>query len=567
MSLAPPGHTEQVTARRALVLAPDYDDEVLGCGGLLAQLTAADAAVHVLFLTDGAGGVEAIEDRPGHAARRRAESERAARVLGLARVEHAALPDGGLAAHLDAAAGAIRRALLAQRPDLVLVPSPLEATSDHRAAFAALHRVLAPLRGDDDLDAAVAGLRVLLYEVNHPAYPDLLVDVTAVVPRIEAAMACYTSQEAHRPYLAAALGLRRFRALSLDPGDRAIEAYRRLTPADFSTRSLARLIHDLGGVPIPAEGREGPLVSVIVRTRNRPELLREALESLAAGTYRRVEVIVVNDGGLSPCLPAAYALPLVPVDLPGHQGRAAAANAGVARATGEYVTFLDDDDLADPEHLSTLVGIAGAAGVRVAYTDAAVGIYELDAEHGWRCVDRRLTYSRDFDGERLLVDNYIPLNTLIVERRLLVEAGPFDVSLPFFEDWDMLIRLAALAPFHHLRRVTCEYRHFRGARDQVFGERPDARGDFLTVKARVLAKHAAHLRPEVLARAITRLREEADGLAALRARVHAQTAEIASQAETITGQTATIARLTASIRAIEASRTWRLRTWWRRRFP
>ena len=105
---------------------------------------------------------------------------------------------------------------------------------------------------------------------------------------------------------------------------------------------------------------------------------------------------------------------MVRVDLAENRGRAAAAEAGVAAATGDYVAFLDDDDLAAPEHLATLAGLVSAAGVRVAYTDAAVAVYELDGPEGsgWVCRERRLPYSRDFDPDVLLVDNYIPFNTL-----------------------------------------------------------------------------------------------------------------------------------------------------------
>jgi glycosyl transferase family 2 len=206
-------------------------------------------------------------------------------------------------------------------------------------------------------------------------------------------------------------------------------------------------------------------------------------------------------------VPDGYPLPVVRLDLEQTQGRAAAAQAGVAAATGDYVAFLDDDDLAAPEHLATLAGLVAGAGVRVAYTDAAVAVYELGPD-GWVCRERRLPYSRDFDPDVLRVDNYIPFNTLLIERRLFAEAGPFDTALPFFEDWDFLIRLSAITPFHHLPRVTCEYRHFRGGGHHVFGERPRERADFLEVKARVLAKHAAELKPDVLARAVDTLRAE-----------------------------------------------------------
>jgi hypothetical protein len=388
-------------------------------------------------------------------------------------------------------------------------------TADHRAAFAALHRLLAPLRGSGAAEPAAAGdemalggLRVLLYEVNQPAYPDLLVDVSDAEPLLRQAMACYASQEERHPYLNAALGLRRFRTLSLGPEVTLAEGYRRLAVADFTTRSPAQLVRHLGGEPALLEVREGPRVAVVVRTRDRPELLAEALGSLAEGQYRRVTVVLVNDGGAPPSVPDGFPLPVVRVDLPSPRGRAAAAAAGIAAATADYVCFLDDDDLAGPEHLATLAGMVGGASVRIAYTDAAVGIYELDGEAGWACRERRLPYSRDFDPDLLLIDNYIPFNTVMIERRLLDEAGPPDPSLPFFEDWDLLIRLAALAPFHHLARVTCEYRHFRGPMSHVFGERPRERADFLAVKARVLAKHAARLDPPALARVIDRLRAE-----------------------------------------------------------
>jgi len=165
-----------------------------------------------------------------------------------------------------------------------------------------------------------------------------------------------------------------------------------------------------------------------------------------------------------------------------------------------------------------LAGAVGGAGVRVVYSDAAVGVYDLDGTAGWRRSERRLPYSRDFDPELLLVDNYIPFHTLLVERGLFAAVGELDSSLPFFEDWDFLIRLSRRVPFHHLRQVTCEYRHFRGGGHHILGERPRERGDFLAMKERVLAKHAAELSPALVARVVDRLRaeqveaaEEADG--------------------------------------------------------
>ncbi len=515
--LSPPGHTSEVRARSALVVAPHYDDEVLGCGGLVTRLTAAGAAVRVLFLSDGSGDADEPERR-AYCERRRAEARAAAEVLSLAGRDEVGLPDGRLDQHVDAAAGALRRALLSGRPELLLAPSPLEASPDHRAAFAAVHRLLAGVRASDELEPLCRDLEILLYEINHPLRPDLLVDVSDQVPQLERAMACYASQQEQHDYLAARLGLSRFRTLTLasDPSSGRpashVEAYRRLTLEDFTTRGSERLIAELGGSAAQLTVREGPTISVIVRTKDRPELLAQALASLAAGSYRRADVVIVNDGGARPDLAADFPLPAQIVDLATNQGRSAAANVGLAAATGDCVAFLDDDDLAEPEHLATLATLIQADGVRVAYTDAAVGVYELDAvargRGGWQCRERRLPYSRDFDPDLLLVDNYIPFNTVVIDRALALEVGEIDTDLPFFEDWDYLIRLAEHTPFHHLARVTCEYRQFRGAGHHILGDAPRERADFLAMKARVIRKHADRLTARVVARVVDRLRGE-----------------------------------------------------------
>jgi LmbE family N-acetylglucosaminyl deacetylase len=505
-----PGKTTDVVAHKVLVIAPHADDDVLGCGGLLAKLAARGAAIHVLFLTDSSGGTEVTEHQQEYAERRRHEARAALELLGITSIEYLDLPDGRLDQFMSLASGAIERTLIEVKPDLLLSVSPLEVTGDHQAAFAAVHRTLSGLRGGGELDAAVADLRILLYEINHPGYPDVLVDVSSEIQALSEAIKKHSSQLDLHNYLKAAIGIRRYRTLSLPTGVTAAEGFRELRPADFVTHSVAGMIRALGGCPAVHERAEGPRISVVVRTKDRPELLRQALASLAAGSYRNVQIVLVNDGGATPERPAGFPFELTLVDLPDNRGRAAAANAGIEAATGDYVAFLDDDDLADSEHLTTLAGLASAEDARVVYTDAAVGIYEIDAGEGWRQVERRLPYSRDFDPELLLFDNYIPFNTLLIERTLLEKAGPFDPELPFFEDWDLLIRLSRLAPFHHLAQVTCEYRHFRGGGLHIFGERPSTdRPGFLATKGRVIGRYRELHTPELLARVVARLRDEA----------------------------------------------------------
>jgi len=579
MDLAPPGVTTEVKAEKALVIAPHFDDDVLGCGGLIAQLTASGSNVGVLFLTDGSGGVEEIADRNGYAERRHHEAKRGLRILGVTDIEFLDLPDGSLETHVEEATAAIRRSLVTHSPDLLLAISPLEISADHRAAFAATHTALSTLRGGTELDAAVEGMRILLFEANHPAFPDVLVDVSNEVELVRQAIETHTSQIERHNYREMTLGLRSLRTASLSPEVTAAEGYRKLSVQDFVTTSRAAMIRRLGGVPELHDVDDGPLISVIVRTKDRPQLLAEALASLATGSYRRLEVILVNDGGKAPSPPVGFPFPVVGVNLPQNLGRAAAANAGLEKTNGEWVAFLDDDDIAEPEHLATLAGLTAAAGARIVYTDAAVGVYEIDPGTGWREVDRRLPYSRDFDPELLLFDNYIPFNTLLIERPLFDEVGLFDTELPFFEDWDMLIRLAAKAPFYHLPQVTAEYRHFRGG-DHILGERPAERADFLAMKARIIDKHRDRHAPEITARVVDVLRAEAIAAAdsaaqrtaelelerhrfehdraALTEALNLHRTAIAEHDENAQRLHAEIERLNALIKEMEGTKAWKL---------
>ena len=512
---SPPGATETVHAKRVLVLAPHFDDEVLGCGGLICALAAYGADIEVLFLTDSSGGLEAgsVDDSAAYSSLRRAEAEKALEILGtIGRVRWSGcldLPDGGLHSRRQELAEGLAKAIESHSPDLLLVTSPLEVSGDHVATFLALHRLLTSIRPGYPLEPKVRDLTILAYEVNHLQHPNLLVDVSEHLEFLGQAMACYASQQERHDYWGAYLGRSKFRALTLPPEVEAVEAYRRLRLQDFTHWDASGLIRRLGGHFEPDPVDDGPLVSVVVRTHNRPKLLSEALASIAGSSYRQIEVLVVNDGGERPELPTEFPHRLELVHLETNRGRAGAANAGIEAATGQYVAFLDDDDRVEPDHYAVLVRAAAAAGVRVAYSDAAVGVYHLDGDHGWKLTERRLPYSRDFQPELLSVDNYIPFHTLLIERQLFAEVGEFDPAYPIFEDWEFLVRLAKKTPFHHVARVTCEYRQFRGAGFHVLGDRPRERADFLTMKARVIEAHRESVDSGVVARVVDQLRVEA----------------------------------------------------------
>ena len=205
-----------------------------------------------------------------------------------------------------------------------------------------------------------------------------------------------------------------------------------------------------------------PLVSVIVRTKDRPILLKKALKSIASQTYRTLEVVLVNDGGcdldIKELKNILGDISLQYTKLDKNTGRAHAGNAGIENAEGDYIGFLDDDDEYYPDHIATLVNILETYDYKAAYTDAYITFYDFDPEKTEIVQkEKRLFTSRDFSLQELLIDNYIPLLSLLFRSDILRDHKGFDENFDIYEDWDLLIRIAEKFPFYHAGKVTAEY--------------------------------------------------------------------------------------------------------------
>lgn len=186
---------------RALVLAAHPDDESLGCAGTLALLADGGATVTVVFATDGEA-TRGSSAAPGDTARlRRGEGQGACRILGVDRVRHLGLSDGGLTADVGSLAGALSEVVAECNPEVLLLPWFLDGHPDHQALSTALARARAP-----------AHLEVWGYETWTPVPANRLVDITAVVERKRRALAAHTTAQLAID-LEAGLGLSRWRSL------------------------------------------------------------------------------------------------------------------------------------------------------------------------------------------------------------------------------------------------------------------------------------------------------------------------------------------------------------------
>jgi glycosyltransferase involved in cell wall biosynthesis len=282
-----------------------------------------------------------------------------------------------------------------------------------------------------------------------------------------------------------------------------------VTYPEASTTSFEELRRTIGPSAL-AGGASGPApVSVVIRTRNRPALLREALESLRSQTARPRQVVVVNDGGASPKdVTDGFhdAFDVVLEDPRQRHGRSAAANRGVALATEELVAFLDDDDRCFPDHLERLMAAQRQGPEPVVYADAVTVVYG-QGESGWEPRVRTLQYSLDYDPDYLLLANYIPIHTLLLPRELFRKVGGFDEGLEYSEDWDFLIRLSAETPFRHLRAVTCEYRVFEAQSNDPTHVAAGT-GAFQDARRKIFERYAARRTDAGLGRVLDRMRAQ-----------------------------------------------------------
>ncbi len=502
-----PYRATDLSAARILVLAAHPDDEILGAGGTLALNAAGAEAIRIWIATDGKRQ-EGAEQEEDYGEKRRDESRRAAKTLGLEPPLFGSLPDRGLPASAGALAAALDALVGEFRPDLVFCPSPVEIHPDHRALAEALYEKLAASRPGDPDHGRFRFLRLAFYEISHPLLPDTLVDIASVSGLKEEALALYASQQAVRDYARAIGGLNAYRRLTL-AGEGPVEAFRVVDYAEASTRSMEEFRRSIGPALIrEGESGEAP-ISVVIRTRNRPALVKEALESLRRQAARPAQVVLVNDGGASVGgLREAFrgAFELMLEELPERGGRSHAANQGVSMASQELVAFLDDDDLTYPDHLDRLLRAHRSGPEPVVYSDAVTVVYER-REESWQPLHRTLQYSLDFDPDYLLLANYIPLHTLLLPRALFDGVGGFDEKLEYSEDWDFLIRLSFETAFRHVRAVTCEYRVFEGPEGDPFHV-PAGRDAFQRARAEIYARYAGRRTEEGLARVFDRFRAQ-----------------------------------------------------------
>ena len=167
------------------------------------------------------------------------------------------------------------------------------------------------------------------------------------------------------------------------------------------------------------------LVSVIIPTYDRPEFTKEAIGSVEAQTIKDLEIIVVED--YSGCVSAAR-------------------NFGVEQASGQYIAFLDSDDLWDKRKLETQLGfLHDYPEFKICYTNEK---WVRNGEHLNPMRKHQKYHGWIF--EKCLPLCIISCSSILMEREIFEGLGGFNESLPVCEDYDLWLRMSLKYPIAFL---------------------------------------------------------------------------------------------------------------------
>ncbi|MBZ0332624.1 glycosyltransferase family 2 protein [Marinobacter sp. AL4B] len=186
-----------------------------------------------------------------------------------------------------------------------------------------------------------------------------------------------------------------------------------------------------------------PKLSIIIPTHNRPDRLKKAVESSVKQSYEDLEIIVVDDGS---CPAANYEKMGSQVFGFRHEyarGVSAARNTGLAQATGEYIAFLDDDDVLHPGYAAAMIEFFDSNKGEIDFAWSSLSVHDESSGKSTvarqrPCMIRRQSRSSELDYEAVA---YVGASGMCFRAEVLRQFEGFDESLTVSEDRELAFRM------------------------------------------------------------------------------------------------------------------------------
>jgi glycosyltransferase involved in cell wall biosynthesis len=202
-----------------------------------------------------------------------------------------------------------------------------------------------------------------------------------------------------------------------------------------------------------------PLVTAVITTHDRLQLLKRAIESVKNQTYPNIELIVVDDwssdGTKEYCEYQDFKYIYIPREE--SKGGNYARNLGIQNANGEYIAFLDDDDYWLPEKTTKQVQLLQDKQCDLVYCGRKLERLKHDGSIEYQ--DTLPNAGNSGDLSKVILQTIVTTTSaIVVSKKVLDEVGLFDESLKFWQEYELTIRLAQVTPFYFVNEPLLVYR-------------------------------------------------------------------------------------------------------------
>jgi len=192
--------------------------------------------------------------------------------------------------------------------------------------------------------------------------------------------------------------------------------------------------------PVAMSSQRIPRISVVIPTYNSASSLREAIESVLRQTYADFEIVVIDDGSTDDtgCVVRSFG-DRVCYWRQDNRGVSAARNHGIKKSRGQYVAFLDSDDLWLPGKLAEQIPLLDRdPEIGLVYSDWTVVSEQIVLEPSYLS---KLPAASGHVFDELVQSGFILTSGTVVRRRCLEDVGDFDETLSIAQDYDLWLRI------------------------------------------------------------------------------------------------------------------------------
>ena len=203
-----------------------------------------------------------------------------------------------------------------------------------------------------------------------------------------------------------------------------------------------------------------PLVSVVVTCYNYGKYLKNCLESVLNQTYKNIEILIVDDGSTdntAELMKNFIGTANIKYIYQNNAGQSRAKNVGIKNANGDFIAFLDADDLWCAEKIKKQISFFGKNEVGVVYCKAKY-FDEDDDEVIFELTSPYIQPKRGKVTEALLLDNFVPFSSSMVRKECFEKFGVFDETLKMGIDWDLWLRISTAYEFDFVDEQLFYYR-------------------------------------------------------------------------------------------------------------